>query len=59
MSFGAQHKLAYEIIVVQDVYKTNRNLLNLGNIFSYAEEDTFSNNRKFAVDTEGFRIRFR
>jgi hypothetical protein len=57
--FGEQHKLDYEIIIVQDVYKATRSLLNLGNIFNYAEEDTFSNNCKFAVDTEGFRIRFR
>jgi hypothetical protein len=57
--FGEQHKLDYEIIIVQNVYNNTRSLLNLGNIFHYSDADTFSNNHKFAVETEGFRIRFR
>jgi hypothetical protein len=43
---------------VLNVCNKNRRLLNLGNIFDYGEEESFSNNSKFKVDTEDFRIRF-
>ncbi len=56
--FGERQKSAYEVILVLNVCNKNRRLLNLGNIFDYGEEESFSNNSKFKVDTEDFRIRF-
>lgn len=57
--FGESHKSNYEIIQVLNVLSaTERRFKNLGNIFAYDEEETFTNNSKFTVENEGFRIRF-
>ena len=41
-----------------NVCEKNRRLINVGKIFEFAEDESFSNNSKFVVDTETFRIRF-
>ncbi|MEA3359473.1 MAG: DUF3883 domain-containing protein [Thermodesulfobacteriota bacterium] len=56
--FGEQHKDNYEIILVLNVCSQNRDFKNLGNIFEYAEDESFTNNTKFSVENDGFRIRF-
>jgi hypothetical protein len=56
--FGEQHKDNYEIILVLNVCNQNRDFKNLGNIFKYGEDESFTNNTKFSVENDGFRIRF-
>lgn len=56
--FGEQHKDNYEIILVLNVCSQNRDFKNLGNIFKYGEDESFTNNTKFSVENDGFRIRF-
>jgi len=56
--FGEQNKSNYEIIRVLNVCDKNRKLRNLGKIFKYEEDESFSNNSKFKVDTDNFRISF-
>lgn len=56
--FGEKHKDNYEIILVFNVCSQNREFKNLGNIFKYAEDESFTNNTKFSVENDGFRIRF-
>ncbi|MBA7639043.1 hypothetical protein ES703_46699 [subsurface metagenome] len=58
MRFSEEHKSNYEVVLVLNVCNKNRKFLNLGKIFDYEEEESFSNNSKFRVETEGFRIRF-
>lgn len=56
--FGEQHKGNYEIILILNVCSQNRDFKNLGNIFKYGEDESFTNNTKFSVENDGFRIRF-
>lgn len=56
--FGEKHKDNYEIILVLNVCSQNRDFKNLGNIFKYGEDESFTNNTKFSVENDGFRIRF-
>ena len=56
--FGEQNKNNYEIIFILNACSRNRSLKNLGNIFQYNEDESFTNNAKFHVENEGFRIRF-
>ncbi|MBC8434313.1 MAG: DUF3883 domain-containing protein [Desulfobacterales bacterium] len=56
--FGEQHKDNYGIILVLTVCSQNRDFKNLGNIFKYGEDESFTNNTKFSVENDGFRIRF-
>ncbi len=56
--FGERHKDNYVIILVLNVCSQNRNFKNLGNIFKYDEDESFTNNTKFSVENDGFRIRF-
>ena len=57
--FGEQNKNNYEIFFVINACSTNRRFKNLGNIFKYSEDESFTNNAKFNVENDGFRIRFR
>lgn len=56
--FGEQNKNNYEIIFVLNACSRDRRFKNLGNIFKYNEDESFTNNEKFKVENEGFRIRF-
>jgi len=56
--FGERHKDNYEIILVLNVCSQNRDFKNLGNIFKFDEDESFTNNTKFSVENDGFRIRF-
>ena len=56
--FGERHKDNYEIILILNVCSQNRDFKNLGNIFKYDEDESFTNNSKFSVENDGFRIRF-
>lgn len=57
--FGEQHGEDYEVIQVLNALDKKRNMRNLGNIFDYKEEESFNNNRKFKVENDGYRIRFK
>lgn len=56
--FGELNKSDYEVILVLNVCDKNRKLINIGKIFEFTEDETFSNNSKFVVDTENFRVKF-
>jgi hypothetical protein len=56
--FGEQHKSNYEVIIVQNALTNKRKTINLGYIFEYEEDESFNSNSKFAVENDGFRIRF-
>ena len=57
--FGEQNKSNYEIIIVLNVCDKERRFFNLGKIFEYERDESFSNNGKFKVDTDSFKISFR
>jgi len=57
--FGEQNKSNYEIIMVLNVCDKNRKFFSLGKIFKYEADESFSNNSKFKIDTDNFRISFR
>lgn len=56
--FGELNKSDYDVILVLSVCDKNRRLINVGKIFEFVEDESFSNNSKFTVDTQTFRIRF-
>jgi hypothetical protein len=56
--FGEEHRSEYEVIVVLNVRDQNRSLKNLGNIFDYEEDESFSSNSRFTVEGKDFKIRF-
>lgn len=58
VQFGEEHKSDYEAIVVPNVLNRGRELINLGNIFDYEEDESFNNNSKFLVENDSFKIRF-
>ena len=58
--FGEKHRKEYEVIqVLNALDKETRDLKSLGRIFDYAEEESFNNNRKFSVENDGYRIRYK
>lgn len=58
VKFGERHMDNYEIILALNVCSQKRDFRNLGNIFKYDEDESFTNNSKFSVENDGFRIRF-
>jgi hypothetical protein len=57
--FGEEKSSSYEIVLVLNVCSKERRLITLGNVFDYREDESFSNNSKFTVETDDFRIRFK
>lgn len=43
--------------MVLNVCDKERRFISLGNVFDYHEEESFSSNSKFTVETNDFRIR--
>lgn len=56
--FGEQNPKDYELILVHNALGENRQMKSLGNIFDYAEDESFNNNKKFSVENDGFRLKF-
>lgn len=58
VAFAESHRDSYELIVVLNVLDDKkRRAINLGNIFGYTSEETFSNNGRFIVENKDFRIK--
>ncbi len=58
--FAEQHCKEYEVIQVLNALDSKtRNIRSLGNIFDYAEEESFNNNSRFTVENDGYRIRYK
>jgi hypothetical protein len=49
---------AHKVIIVKNALTNKRKAINLGYIFEYEEDESFNSNSKFAVENDGFRIRF-
>jgi hypothetical protein len=56
--FGEEHKTNYQVIMVKNTLTKKRKAISLGKILEYSEDESFNNNSKFAVENDGFRIRF-
>ncbi len=57
--FGENHRKNHEIIFVSNALsRRSRELKNLGSIFDYDDDESFNNNNKFSVESDGFKIRF-
>lgn len=56
--FGEKVKDSYEIYFVFNVKDTTMQILRLKQFFKYRKGETFNENSKFLVETDGFKIRF-
>jgi len=59
ITFGQKNKENYEIVIVQNVKDENIKFIRLPNIFNFNKDETFSDNSKFMVENESFRIKLK
>ncbi|KYG28211.1 DUF3883 domain-containing protein [Alkalihalobacillus trypoxylicola] len=58
VNFAEKHRDSYELYIVVNVFdEETRKIINLDNIFTYSDEETFTNNGKFIVENKDYKIK--